>query len=187
MQLQRRMLYIPVLHIDTNLINARQRLPAVNRLEQWCKEEIILINMSATAHQEAQAGGSEDRTQKANQQIFTVTEPVSETDPLFKKVGDALFPQGIADEGQGNDVRIVCEAAKYQAILVTSDGASKSQPGGILGNRNKLNGLVQVMSPNEAVAFVRGKLVERDEFNKRFVAEFGGDLPSWTGKDAGDA
>jgi hypothetical protein len=187
MQLERRMLYVPILHIDANLINARQRLAAVNQLEQWYKDEVILINMSSTAHQEAQAGGSYERTRKANEQIFTVTAPVAESDPLFKQVGQALFPGGVADANQRNDVRIVCEAAKYHAILVTSDGASKTQPGGILGNRHKLNGIVQVMSPEEAVAFVREKIFKRDEFNQRFVKEFGGELPSWTGQDNGDA
>ena len=187
MQLARRMLYIPIMHIDANLINARQRLPSVNQLERWFKDEIILINMSSTAHQEAQAGGSQDRARKANEQIFTVTEPVSETDPLFQLVADALFPAGVSDDNQRNDVRIVCEASKYQAILVTADGASKTQPGGILGNRHKLNGLVQVMSPEEAVVFVRGKITERDVFNERVVKEFGGELPSWTGRDNGDA
>jgi hypothetical protein len=33
------MLYIPVLHIDTNLINAPQKLPAVNQLKQWYADE----------------------------------------------------------------------------------------------------------------------------------------------------
>ena len=53
--MKRRLLYIPVLHIDTNLINARQKLADVNQLEKWCDDEVILINMSATAHGEAQA------------------------------------------------------------------------------------------------------------------------------------
>jgi hypothetical protein len=44
-------------HIDTNLINARQKLEAVNQLEKWFDDGIILIKMSGTAHMEAQAGG----------------------------------------------------------------------------------------------------------------------------------
>lgn len=32
---ERRMLYVPVLHIETNLVNARQKLAAVNQLERW--------------------------------------------------------------------------------------------------------------------------------------------------------
>ena len=181
--MERRLLYIPVLHIDTNLINARQKLAAVNQLEKWYDDEVILINMSATAHGEAQADGNAMRTRKANQNIFTATPPVEPTDPQFRKVESALFPDGARDENQLNDVRIVCEAAKYAAILVTGDGGSKTQPGGILGNRHKLKDLVKILSPDEAVDFVRQKIQERDEFNIQFVKEFGGELPPWTGHD----
>lgn len=183
MRMERRMLYIPVFNIDTNLINARQRLDAVNQLERWYRDEVILINMSATAYLEAQTDGDRGRTRKANEQIYTATAPVDRNDPLFKRVERALFPQGTKDENQRNDVRIVSEAAKYQAILVTADGASRSQPGGILGNRDELAGLVQIMSPDEAVAFVRNKILERDDFNRRVAEQIGGELPSWTGHD----
>jgi len=176
--MNRRMLYI-----DTNLINARQKLDAVNKLEQWFTDEVILINISSIAYGEAQADGDERRTRKANQQIYTATAPVADSDPLFKQVEGALFPQGASDENQRNDIRIVCDATKYHAILVTGDGASKSQPGGILGNRHKLRGLVQIMAPDETVDFVRSKIRERDEFNERWVKELGGELPPWTGKD----
>lgn len=181
--MQRRRLYIPVLHIDTNLINARQKLPAVNQLEQWYEQGVILINMSSTAYAEAQADGDALRIRKANQQIFTATEPVAECDAVYQRVERALFPAGAQDENQKNDVRIVAEAAKYGAILVTGDGGSRSQPGGILGNRDKLRDLVTVLSPDEAVDLVRGKIRERDEFNSRVSREFGGDLPPWTGQD----
>ena len=173
----RRLLYIPVLHIDTNLINARQKLPAVNQLEKWFEDEVILINMSATAHGEAQADGDAMRMRKANQNIFTVTPPLESSDPLFQNVEKALFPDGVRNENQRNDVRIVCEAAKYAAILVTNDGGSKSQPGGILGNRHKLNRLVKILSPGEAVDFVLQKIRDRDEFDVPFVNEFGNEPP----------
>ncbi len=182
-RMERRLLYIPVLHIDTNLINARQKLAAVNQLEKWYDDEVILINMSATAHGEAQADGNAMRTRKANQNIFTATPPVEPTDPQFRQVESALFPDGARDENQLNDVRIVCEAAKYAAILVTGDGGSKTQPGGILGNRHKLKDFVKILSPDEAVDFVRQKIQERDEFNVQFVKEFGGELPPWNGHD----
>jgi hypothetical protein len=182
-RMARRLLYIPVLHIDTNLINARQKSPAVNQLEKWFEDEVILINMSAIAHSEAQADGNAMRTRKANQHICTTTPAIEPSDPLYSKVEAALFPNGASDENKRNDVRIVCEAAKYAAILVTSDGGSKTQPGGILGNRHKLKDVVQVLSPDEAVDFVRQKIRMRDEFNVRFVKEFSGQLPPWTGHD----
>jgi hypothetical protein len=182
-QMERRALYIPVLHIDANLINARQKLAAVNQLEKWASDEVILINISSTARGEAMAGGNMARTRKANQQIFTATPVASASDPLCRKIEGALFPSGAKDENQRNDVRIVFEAAKYSAILVTTDGGSKNQPGGILGNRAKLKSVVQILSPDEAVELVREKIKERDEFNVRVAKEYGGQLPSWTGAD----
>jgi len=182
-RMERRLLYIPVLHIDTNLINARQKLAAVNQLEKWYDDGVILINMSATAHGEAQANGNAMRTRKANQNIFTATPPVEPTDPLFKKVESSLFPDGAHTENQLNDIRIVCEATRYEAILVTGDGGSKTQPGGILGNRHKLRDSLKILSPDEAVDFVRQKIQGRDVFNVQFVKEFGGELPPWTGRD----
>ena len=131
--IQRRLLYVPVIHIDTNLINARQKLSAVNQIEKWFEDEVILINMSGTAQVEARAGNNAQRTRKANQQIFTVTPGDSNCDPLYRRVEAALFPGGAQTKNQENDVVIVCDAAKYNAILVTSDGGSKSQPEAYLG------------------------------------------------------
>jgi hypothetical protein len=183
--LQRRMLYIPVLHIDTNLINARQRLEAVNQLESWYDERIILMNMSGTARTEALAGGNAQRTRKANQQIFTVTDPEHPDGTRFKAIENLLFPGGAKDENQRNDVRIVADAIHYAAVLITNDGASASQPGGILGHRDELTRRfgVRILTPDEAVAFVRAKIRERDDFNRQIVQEFGGQLPEWTRKD----
>lgn len=176
-QMDRRLLYIPVLHIDTNLINVRQKLPAVNQLEKWFEDEVILINISGIARSEALAGNYVPRTRKSNKQIYTATPPIESPDPLYEKVEAALFPEGARDDNQRNDVRVVCEAARYEAILVTGDGGSKTQPGGIIGNRDKLRDVVKILSPDEAVAFVREKITERDEFNVQVAKEFGGELP----------
>jgi hypothetical protein len=88
------MLYIPILHIDTNLINAHKKLPAVNRLERWYADGVILINMAGTAREEALAGGNAKRTQKANQQIFTMTSPAPVDSARFKAIESVLFPGG---------------------------------------------------------------------------------------------
>lgn len=92
--MNRRLLYIPVLHIDTNLINARQKLPPVNQLEKCFEDEVILINMSGTAHSEAKADGNIHRTRKANQQIYTTTPSADTSDPLYRKIETVIFPGG---------------------------------------------------------------------------------------------
>jgi hypothetical protein len=180
----RRMLYVPVFHIDTNLINARQKLAEVNRLEKWYADEVILINMSGTAHAEAQADGNELRMRKAAQHNYTIDAVELEMEPnkLFEQICAVLEAK---TENQKNDARIICTAAKYHATLVTSDGGSKSQPGGILGNRDKISEItgIQIMSPAEAVAFVEGKVADRDQHNQRIAQETGMALPAWTGAD----
>lgn len=184
MPFQRRLLYIPIMQIDTNLINAKQRLEEVNCLERWAEDGVILINMSWTAHAEAQADDNPYRIKKAAKQLFTIDTGDADAELTFK-VGAALFPGGPKNENQQNDVRIVCEAIKWHATLVTNDGASNSQPGGILGNRNKLQAIteIRILSPKEAVEFVASKIKERDDFNRRIAQETGKTLPDWTGKD----
>lgn len=178
-----RLLPIGVFHIDTNLINARQKLEAVNQLEKWFDDGVILINISGTAHIEAQAGSDVARTRKANRQIFTITPAADPSSAEYRRVENALFPEGARTENERNDVRIVCDAAHYAATLVTGDGGSKSQPAGILGNRLKVANLVRIFSPDEAVTFIKGKIRERDDFNAQLAREFGGELPEWTGQD----
>jgi len=182
-EMQRRKLYMPVLHIDANLINARQKLSAVNQLEKWADDGIICINMSSTARNEARAGNNSNRTRKADEQTHTLTPSAEVNDPCYQQVEAAIFPNGAKGENQQNDIKIVCEASKYAAILVTGDGGSKVQPGGILGNRDKLKDMLKILSPDEAVNFVCDEIHERDNFNKRVASEFGSELPEWTGKD----
>ena len=179
----RRLLYIPVLHIDANLINSRQKISAVNQLETWCTNEVILINMSGTARDEAKAGNNKQRIRKVGQQIYTLTPAVNPCEQVYEQIERALFPNGAQNNGQRNDIKIVAEAAKYNAILVTADGSSRTQPGGILGNREKVKHLVQIVSPNEAVALIKSKILERDEFNRLVACEYELELPSWTGLD----
>lgn len=171
-------------HIDTNLINARGKLETMNQIERWAADEVILINMSGTSYDEARAGHSSDRTRKANTHIFTIVDDEDGSDvALHQDIEAALFPGGCKDSNQRNDVQVVFEATKYGAILITLDGASKSQPGGILGNREKLRDMLTILSDIEAVAYIRKEICKRDEMNRRIATEFGLALPEWTGQD----
>lgn len=180
----RRMLYTSIFHIDTNLINARGKLETMNQIEKWAEDEVILVHMSGVSFKEAQAGRNAARTRKALTHIFTLTdEGISPDDPKYRRIEAALFPNGAKSDNERNDVKVVYEAQHYAAILVTRDGASRGQPGGILGNRHKLKDFVQILSDGEAVEFIRDKIAGRDEFNQRVAREYGGALPEWTGRD----
>jgi hypothetical protein len=70
-----RLLRGPIFHLDANLINARQKLDSVNRMEQWRDEGVILLVMAGVAHEEAQAGAGgnvEARKRKAAGHIDTI-------------------------------------------------------------------------------------------------------------------
>jgi hypothetical protein len=183
-KMQRRMLYTPVFHIDTNVINGRGKLASMNQIEKWAADEVILVNMSGVSFKEALIGNDDARTMKTLAQIFTLTDVnISENDPLYQKIENALFPGGAQTQNMKNDVKVVYEAAKYAATLITNDGGSKTQPGGILGNRTKLRDHLTIFSDNEAVESIRAKIKERDDFNRQVAEMLGEKLPEWTGKD----
>lgn len=173
------------LHVDTNRINARTALPNMNQLERWRDDGVILMQMSNTAREEAVAGGNAARAKKASSYIFTMTmNLIDEERRLLENIEAALFPAGASDANERNDVEIVFNAKKYCAILVTADGGSKRQPGGILGNRDALGRLgITVMSDDEAVEYVREKIRQRDRLMIERCDWEGRPLPAWVGND----
>jgi len=134
--------------------------------------------------EEAKAGGNDNRTAKALAQIFTIIDSnEGSNDRQYAKIERTIFPNAAKTPNEKNDVAIVFEAAKYNAILVTHDGGSKSQPGGILGNRDKLRDYVKILSDTAAMEFIKRKIANRDSHNERVARECGGKLPEGTGKD----
>src|SRR5260221_1841027 len=104
---ERRMLYTPIFHIDTTLINARGKLDAMNRIEKWFADGVVLVNMSGVSFKEARAGGNPAREQKAAHYNFTMTDVnIDRSDPKYKTIEAALFPCGAQDDIQRNDVKI---------------------------------------------------------------------------------
>jgi hypothetical protein len=68
----------------------------------------------------------------------------------LNKIEQILFPNGITTVNQRNGAEIVFNAAKYIRSLITTDGGSRSQPGGILGNRAKLSAIgAKILTPAE--------------------------------------
>jgi hypothetical protein len=180
----RRLLPTPIFHIDSNRINARGNLDAMNHLERWKDDGVILINMSGVSFKEAQAGNNLARTKKAFGHIFTTTDTsIDRSGATYKRIETAIFPGGVRDQNEENDVKIVYEAAHYRAILVTGDGNSRRQPRGILGGRESLRDLVQIMTDVEALEFIKAQIAKRDHYARIEAVESACPLPDWLGRD----
>lgn len=96
-----------------------------------------------------------------------------------------MFPKSVHSTSQRNDVQVIFEARKYCAILVTADGASKSQPHGILGARSELLSRmdVRVVTDVEALELVEAAIKNRDEM-ACLVAQISNEpIPEWVGAD----
>lgn len=173
-------------HIDTNRINARCGLPWMNRLEQWAKDDVIMLGLSNVAQQEAFQGENPPRTDKAYSYIAShALADTPEEQKLLQEIEKIIFPNGVKNCNERNDVEIVFTAKKYGRILITNDGNSKTQPGGIIGHVKELHNIpgVQIMRDYEAVDLVNKKIQDRDEYVKRWSLATGTPLPDWFGKD----
>ncbi|MDO9478329.1 MAG: hypothetical protein Q7L07_16590 [Pseudohongiella sp.] len=172
-------------HIDANRINSRQKVEAMNKLESWAHNGVIDILMSEVAMEEAAGGNSPARTKKAYGHIFSYTESNGQSDAQrMTDIENAIFPAGCANQNQKNDVEIVFNSGKYCAPLITDDGASRSQPGGILGARAQLRKMgITVLRAEEAISEIEDLIRSRDEFAHRVHQECGLELPDWYGRD----
>jgi hypothetical protein len=173
-------------HIDTNRINARQNLECMNRLERWAENDVIMLEMAEVTQKEAMAGGDAQRTAKALQSIFSETlASTPQERKMIMGIEQILFPEGADDQNKRNDVEIVFNAAKYCRTLITADGGSKAQPGGILGNAAALKKAVgvEILSDAEAVKLIEQRIRARDDrCRKRFELERT-PISEWVGQD----
>lgn len=173
-------------HLDTNRINARQCLENMNVLEKWSDNGVIALEMSEVSLREAFAGNSDDRKKKASGYMFSMScADTPHEKSLLRDIQLIIFPDGVKDQNQQNDVEVVFNAAKYHRTLITNDGASRRQPGGILGNAKRLKAKVgvDIVTDEEAIINVRRYIDRRDEM-ARYVSEHRGvKLPEWVGED----
>jgi hypothetical protein len=171
--------------IDTNVINSRGRDADMNQLEIWDDVGVIEIMLPETAHGEATVGHDAGRLAKANAQIISENlAHTTEERRIWGEISRAIFPGTVPNQNQTNDIDIVFNCWKYGALLVTNDGASRSQPRGILGSRTELAALaIRVMRPAEAVAEVRRRIAVRDQNAREFASSHGCSLPEWIGED----
>jgi hypothetical protein len=199
--------------LDTNSINAKQKMEAVGQLEQWHKDDVIRLCLSEVVRRELLAVGNqcsdlvenvltgEDEipeyqepnmstyvgkvNKKVESYVFTNSLRISEEqDEIYSKIESAIFPNGVTTDGQRRDVDIVYQAADWQHILVTNDGDSGRQPRGILGSKAELVALdVRVMRPEEAVEFTQSQVERRDLLVTSKCKSLGKPIPEWVGRD----
>lgn len=179
-----------VIHLDTNLINSHRKIHSVNRLEEWGRNGVIELAICLRVQEEATADHDALRTAKAMGQAAWLPCATTEYEKkLWRDIENVVFPRAATSppvrQRQLNDVEILFTAWKCHAILVTRDGASKRQPGGILGSRDALAQLyVKVMTDEEAVQLIINKLLFRDRNAIDCWKVMGRPLPAWVGQDA---
>lgn len=145
-----------VFHVDTNLLNARQKIEEMNELEKMHDKEQITLVWSETSQNEALNNSSEFLKKKANTHIYTINDEDEYTQTAIElDIFKIMEIENNSSSNDINDAKIVCEAHKYGAILITNDGASKSQAKGILGRKEELRKYVQVVTPIEALEIAR--------------------------------
>jgi hypothetical protein len=174
-----------MLMLDTNAINARKADADLNQIERWRADGVVLVIMSVQSSAEARAGGNSARSAKAVGYVYSYIGDGTEEEYSTKQsIASVLFQTGARTDAERNDIDIVFHAQKYQAILVTNDGDSRRQPGGILGNREALARFgVTVMRPSEVVRHVRRRIGARDERARQVAASNGKPMPIWVGAD----
>ncbi|KAF0190930.1 MAG: hypothetical protein FD165_2301 [Gammaproteobacteria bacterium] len=173
-------------HIDTNRINARQKLENMNLLEKWARDDVIMLDMAEVTLSEAMAGSNAQRASKARQSIYSETlASTPQEQKMIAAIEQILFPEGADNRSKRNDVEIVFNAAKYCRILVTADGGSKTQPRGILGSAKALKNAIgiEIMSDAQAVELVQQRIRARDARCRKRSELEGAPIPVWVGQD----
>jgi hypothetical protein len=157
----------------------------MNQLERWRADDVIILDMSVEAYDEARFGNNAARTSKADESIYRRAHDVVGGERDFRdQMGKLLFGEKCLDKGEENDVRILFCARQAGAILITDDGGSKRQPGGMLGHARELASLgIEVMTDEVAVQKVRGKIAFRDKLARGIARDTGLPLPEWVGQD----
>jgi hypothetical protein len=169
--------------IDANAINARQANAALNQIEAWRASGAVLHLISDPAYDEARKGSAAHEA-KAGRQLIGISHHDAAEADLWKAIEKAIFPKGASTPSQRNDVEIVFQAHAWGYVLVTNDGNSRRQPGGILGAAKALGELgVAVMRPEEFVALTRLRIAKRDERVRQNCIVTQTPLPDWLGQD----
>jgi len=146
--------------IDTNRINARKKCEHMNELEQLASDGKCSLIMPKCAWDESEAGPNIERKSKTWGYFHIGLDKNTSQRHWYREIESVVFPNGANTQNQINDIWILVTAREMGYPLVTNDGNSESQPGGILGHANLLKQLgVIVLRDEQAVRVVKKKLI----------------------------
>jgi hypothetical protein len=124
--------------LDANLVNARQQNKLLNVIEEYAAQSKVCLQFTRPAYDEA-CYGSKTRSQKTDESTWVnIPRDTARYLAWFEKIERVVFPTGAFNQNQRNDIDHLVIAQQTKLPFVTTDGASKTQPGGILGAREKL-------------------------------------------------
>jgi hypothetical protein len=143
----------PEYYLDANCINARQKDPALNELEALHEEGKILL-IPRPAYDEARVR-SEVRQEKTENYCFVGIVDYERFKTRLT-IEHILFPNGAKTDNPKKDIEILEVARQTRTTLITMDGASRSQPSGMLGHRDELAKFgIKILRPAEALAEIK--------------------------------
>ena len=142
--------------LDANAVNAKQRDSALNELERMAQAGLIELQYTQVTFAEASHGCGK-RAEKAAELTWAgVVEESGFPAQWRQTIEKIVFPGGVRSQSQENDVTALVTAKLAGAFFVTTDGASNTQPRGILGSKRELAELgIAVLTPAEAVALAK--------------------------------
>lgn len=150
-------------YLDANCVNAKQLNEHLNELEQWRDDGFITLIYSEPAFNEAGFRNTRRAEKAAGFSYTSIAHEFEENSGMKLAITEVLFPDGLKHQNQLNDVLAVWHAERLQWPLITMDGASRTQPGGILGRVAELGALgVEVITPAKAVLRVRAQREHAD-------------------------
>ena len=171
---------------DTTRANACGRLQNMNQLQRWSDDGVIELIMSDVVRDEIAGAGTSAHFDRVDGTPYTIGGNLNNNERATRAgMERVLFPGGATTQNQRNDVEIVFQAKKYGGALITADGGSGRQPGGMLGRRNEMLAAfrVRILTDQEAVDEVREKISERDRWVRQHNEDLGMPLPGWLGQD----
>ena len=162
----------PLLHLDANAVNARQRDNSLNELESLAALGVVELDYCEIAYNEAGHGSSLRQAKTENYTWAGLSGQSALEADWRAKIEKVIFPLGAKTDSDRNDVEVVLTAKIAGAVLVTRDGNSKTQPRGILGSRAELVALgVTVLTFSEAVTYAKRTLGAADAQKGRAAAQ----------------